>query len=60
MDIRLEGQRVRHPARAEIAGQRGVIALRGVREAMEQAVHPSNTVARANEPCPRQERRADT
>jgi hypothetical protein len=58
--IGLEGQRVRHPARAEIAGQRIVIALRGVRETVEQPVHALEHGARADEPSPRQERRANT
>ena len=58
--IRLERQRVRHPARAEIAGQRVVIALRGMCKAMEQPVHALEHRAWSEKPCPRQERRADT
>src|SRR6185369_10445111 len=48
--IRLEGQRVRHPARAEITGQRAIIALRSVRETVEQPMHALEHRARADEP----------
>ena len=56
--IGLEGERVGDPARAEIAGQRGVVALRRMREAVEQAVHAFEHGARTDEPGARKQRRA--
>jgi hypothetical protein len=57
--IGLERQRVGHPARAEIAGQRVEVALGGVREAVEQSVCALEHRAWPDESCPRQQRRAD-
>ena len=56
--IRLEGQRLRHPARAEIAGQRGVVAFGRVGEAVEEAVHPFEHRARPDETFAPEQRRA--
>ena len=56
--IGLEGERLGHPARAEIAGQRVVVARGGVGEAVEQAVRALEHGARADEAGTRQQRRA--
>src|SRR6185503_4516281 len=37
--VRLEGQRLDHPALGEVADQRVIVALRRVRETVEEAVH---------------------
>src|SRR6516165_12117010 len=56
--IRFERERRRQPACAEIAGQRIVVAGRGAREAVEQAVHAFEYGARPEEACTREPRRA--
>ena len=56
--IGLEGQRLGHPARAEIAEQRAVVAVRRVRETVEQAVRALEHRARAREARARQQRGA--
>ena len=57
--IRLERQRVRHPARAKIARQCLVVALGCVRKAMEQSVHTLEHRPRTDESSPRQQGGAD-
>ena len=56
--IGLEGERLGHPARAEIV-ERRVVALRGVGEAVKQPVHALEHRARPEETAARQQRRAD-
>jgi hypothetical protein len=56
--IGLEGKRLRHPLRAEIADQRIVIACRGMGEAMKQPVHAFEYGARAEKTVASQQRRA--
>ena len=56
--IELEGERLRQPARAEIAGHRVEVARRGVGEAVEEAVRALEHRARPGEAGPRQQRRA--
>src|SRR5262249_26982528 len=56
--IRFERERRRHPARAEIAGQRIVVAAGGAGEAVEQAVHALEYGARPEEPGTSEPRRA--
>ena len=46
--IRLEGERLRHPAGAEIAGERGIVARARAGEAVEQAVRAFEHGARAD------------
>src|SRR6185312_12081101 len=55
--IELEGQRLRQPALAEIAGDRLEIALRGVGEAVEEAMHTLKHRARSGEARAREQRR---
>src|SRR3954451_23792771 len=56
--IGLEGERLRHPLRAEIADQRIIIARRGMGEAVKQPVHALEYGARAEKTVASQQRRA--
>ena len=56
--IGLERQRLRHPARAEIAGQRVVVALGGAREAVKEAMHAFEHGARPGKAGAAEQRRA--
>ena len=49
--IGLERERLRHPARAEVADQRVVIALGRAREAVKEAVHAFEHGARPGKPA---------
>ena len=57
--IGLEGQRLGHPARAEIADQRVVVALGGVGEAVEETVHAFEHRARSEKAGAAEQRRTD-
>ena len=57
--IRLERQGLRHPARAEVADQRVVVALGGVRKTVKEAVHAFEHRARAGKTGAAEQRRAD-
>ena len=57
--VRLERQRVRHPAGAEIARQRLVVAMGGVGKTVEQPMHALEHRARADKSLPRQQRGAN-
>ena len=56
--IGLERQRIGDPARTEIAGQRGVVAMRRMRKAVEEAMHALEHRARSDKARARQQRRA--
>src|SRR6476620_3679743 len=55
--IGFEGKRFGHPAFAKAANERVVVALRGMRKAMEQPVHALEDRARASEAAARKKRR---
>ena len=55
--IRLERQRIRHPAPTEIGSQRLVVAMGRVRKPMKQTVHALEHGARTDKSRPRQQRR---
>ena len=55
--IRLERQRLHHPALAETVEQRAIVAIARVREAVEQPVHAFEHRARTREAGARQQRR---
>ena len=57
--IRLERQRLGDPARAEVADQRVVVALGGVRKTVKEAVHAFEHRARAEKAGAAEQRRAD-
>src|SRR5207249_163351 len=54
----LEGERLRHPLCAEVADERVVVALGGVGEAVEQAMHALKHGARTGEARARKQRGA--
>jgi hypothetical protein len=57
--VGLERQRLGHPALAEIADQRLVIAIAGVREGVKEAVHAFERGTRPRESGAAEQRRLD-